>query len=420
MGKAPLPAPLALLGAIAVAGASLLAAWRWRLSRLAPAEAEALTRSWRRLRRRGRLPLALSLGALLALAVTAVAAGSGAGQAPPPVAGAGRRDGDGGQPHAVGGHRRRDQPPHPRPLRPPLADPPPPPDAPLPAAHVTALAAAPGGEVWVATHGGLARYQRGRRARRAGALAHGDGRERRPPLPHRPRPRRRPPRRRLGRHRRRRGDDRPRRRRRPLRALPRLHRGQRPPDAPAPGRRLRGLRGAGLVRQRRGRQRLPPGSPRAKTDGADEEGEWVTGFNRVSTAGRLPDNQVYTVLGDSRGRIWFGTAGGAAALTPDPDGFGLGAFEQSRWMTLTRPAVPLAGRRGARHRGGQPGTPLLRHQERDLGAGRIPAGPRPALAPAPIQVSRRDCRGTARTPGCRPSRWAPTGASGRAPGVGWR
>ncbi|HEX2324629.1 MAG TPA: hypothetical protein VHQ00_04470, partial [Chloroflexota bacterium] len=67
VGKAPLPAPLALLGAIAVAGASLLAAWRWRLSRLAPAEAEALTHSWRRLRRRGRLPLALSLGALLAL-----------------------------------------------------------------------------------------------------------------------------------------------------------------------------------------------------------------------------------------------------------------------------------------------------------------------------------------------------------------
>ena len=53
VGKAPLPAPLALLGAIAVAGASLLAAWRWRLSRLAPAEAEALTRSWRRLRRPG-------------------------------------------------------------------------------------------------------------------------------------------------------------------------------------------------------------------------------------------------------------------------------------------------------------------------------------------------------------------------------
>ena len=31
-GRAPLPAPLALLGAIAVAGASLLAAWRWRLA----------------------------------------------------------------------------------------------------------------------------------------------------------------------------------------------------------------------------------------------------------------------------------------------------------------------------------------------------------------------------------------------------
>ena len=40
VGKAPLPAPLALLGAIAVAGTSLFAAWRWRLS-------ASLRRRWR-------------------------------------------------------------------------------------------------------------------------------------------------------------------------------------------------------------------------------------------------------------------------------------------------------------------------------------------------------------------------------------
>ena len=88
---------------------------------------------------------------------------------------------------------------------------------------------------------------------------------------------------------------------------------------------------------------LPGDSATTGTTGTGENGEWVTGFNRISTAGGLPDNQVYTVLGDSQGRIWFGTAGGAAVLTPDPTAFGLGAFEPSRWTTLTRPGAPLAG-----------------------------------------------------------------------------
>ncbi|HEX2517480.1 MAG TPA: two-component regulator propeller domain-containing protein, partial [Chloroflexota bacterium] len=338
VGKAPLPAPLALLGALAVAGASLLAAWRWRLSRLAPAEAEALTHSWRRLRRRGRLPLALFLGALLALAVTAVAAGSGAGQAPPPVAGAAA--GTGGSPTlwvgtGAGISRLIPGPTGPR-WQTHL-----PPHAPLPAAHVTALAAAPGGEVWVATHGGLARYSetggpggqvRWRRATvenaglpyptvlglavdrhgvawaatGAGAamidLDAGAARS--------------------GRSRAFTGAN-----------APLMHQIMDAAYVDSGGRVWFGSAGGVNVYR--------PAVP-GEDDGEDEEGEWVTGFNRVSTAGRLPDNQVYTVLGDSRGRVWFGTAGGAAALTPDPDGFGLGAFEQSRWMTLTRPDVPLA------------------------------------------------------------------------------
>ena len=114
----------------------------------------------------------------------------------------------------------------------------------------------------------------------------------------------------------------------------------------------------------------------------------MTGFNRTSTAGGLPDNQVYTVLGDSQGRIWFGTAGGVAALTPDPTDFGLGAFEPSRWMTLTRPGAPLAGDevhaiaedgRGRLYFGTRNGISVLDE---------FRAGPRPALAPAPIQLSR--------------------------------
>jgi ligand-binding sensor domain-containing protein len=111
-----------------------------------------------------------------------------------------------------------------------------------------------------------------------------------------------------------------------------------------------------------------------RPDRSDGGGEWVTGFNRISTGGRLPDNQVYTVLGDSRGRIWFGTAAGAAALSPDSAGYGLGAFEQSRWTTLTRPDAQLAGdavhaiaedRRGRLYFGTREGISVLDESQPD-------------------------------------------------------
>jgi ligand-binding sensor domain-containing protein len=75
----------------------------------------------------------------------------------------------------------------------------------------------------------------------------------------------------------------------------------------------------------------------------DEPGTWPTGFNRSTTNGALPDNQVYAILGDSRGRIWFGTAHGVAALTPAPDDFGLGAYDAPRWLTFAGQPSPLAG-----------------------------------------------------------------------------
>jgi ligand-binding sensor domain-containing protein len=71
------------------------------------------------------------------------------------------------------------------------------------------------------------------------------------------------------------------------------------------------------------------------------EGQWPVGFNRVTTNGALPNDLVYSVTGDTQGRIWFGTAGGAAVFTPDPAAFGLGAFDASRWQTFVSGKSPL-------------------------------------------------------------------------------
>ena len=134
------------------------------------------------------------------------------------------------------------------------------------------------------------------------------------------------------------------------------------------------------------------------------------------TRGALPDNQVYTIFGDRRGRIWFGTGGGVAVLSVSPDDFGLGAYEPGRWTTHTRPTAPLAGDavhaiaedgRGRLYFGTAAGITVLDESESDparrwrqLGAG--PAGGLP------------DCRSGAR-PGGRPR----MGASGRAPPAAW-
>jgi hypothetical protein len=68
---------------------------------------------------------------------------------------------------------------------------------------------------------------------------------------------------------------------------------------------------------------------------ATTEGEWTVGFNKYSTGGALPDNQVFAIAGDSRGRVWFGTAAGAAVLTPATGPGDAGAYDAARWRTFT-------------------------------------------------------------------------------------
>jgi ligand-binding sensor domain-containing protein len=52
---------------------------------------------------------------------------------------------------------------------------------------------------------------------------------------------------------------------------------------------------------------------------------------------------VFAIAQDRRGRMWFGTAGGAAVFTPDPGAFSLGSTDPSRWRTFTPGATPLPG-----------------------------------------------------------------------------
>src|SRR5206468_706990 len=74
----------------------------------------------------------------------------------------------------------------------------------------------------------------------------------------------------------------------------------------------------------------------------DADGSWPVGFTRYLTNGGLPDDLVFTIAGDDRGRLWFGTLSGAAVFTPDPALFGLGAFDPSHWQTFTTGNSPLA------------------------------------------------------------------------------
>lgn len=74
---------------------------------------------------------------------------------------------------------------------------------------------------------------------------------------------------------------------------------------------------------------------------ADLLGEWPVGFTAYSTDRALPADLVFTITEDRRGRIWLGTVGGAAVFTPDSEGYGLGAFDSSRWQTFTKASSPL-------------------------------------------------------------------------------
>jgi hypothetical protein len=70
-------------------------------------------------------------------------------------------------------------------------------------------------------------------------------------------------------------------------------------------------------------------------------GDWPAGFTRYSSGGALPDDLVFAIYEDRRGRMWFGTRGGAAVIAPDPNGFALGAFDLARWQTFTTINAPL-------------------------------------------------------------------------------
>jgi ligand-binding sensor domain-containing protein len=50
---------------------------------------------------------------------------------------------------------------------------------------------------------------------------------------------------------------------------------------------------------------------------------------------------VHAIAGDSQGRVWFATAGGAAAFTPDPSAYALGAYDRGRWHTFAGATSPL-------------------------------------------------------------------------------
>jgi ligand-binding sensor domain-containing protein len=63
-------------------------------------------------------------------------------------------------------------------------------------------------------------------------------------------------------------------------------------------------------------------------------GRWPAGFNRLSTNGGLPDNLVFSIFEDSRGRVWLGTEDGAAALAVDPLAYALGSSEPDHWLSF--------------------------------------------------------------------------------------
>jgi ligand-binding sensor domain-containing protein len=50
---------------------------------------------------------------------------------------------------------------------------------------------------------------------------------------------------------------------------------------------------------------------------------------------------VFNIVGDSKGRVWFGTLGGAAVLTPQDNAYSLGTGETPNWVTYTPANSPL-------------------------------------------------------------------------------
>ena len=318
------PAPLALAGSLAAALAALAAGWSWRCARLAPVERAQLAAVWRRVARPWRRRGALAVAVAAAAAGTAWAMAAAApGQVPEPAllrTSAGARatlwvgtSAGLNRLAATSGGARWEALVRPR--------------SPLPADHVTGIAPGPDGEVWVATHGGLARY-----APRGGGAAWQVATVENAGLPY-PTV--------LGLAVDARGaawaatghgaavvDPRAGGRAFTAANAPLLHQILDAVYVDPAGRVWLGGAGGVNVYQ-------PPLAPGAS-------GEWIVGFNKQSTGGALPDSQVHAILGDTRGRLWFGTARGAAVFTPAPETRDLGAYDGSRWQAVTRANAPLA------------------------------------------------------------------------------
>ena len=87
---------------------------------------------------------------------------------------------------------------------------------------------------------------------------------------------------------------------------------------------------------------VPSDASRAEVTMAAEEtrvgggdGEWVVGLTRYNTDGALPDDLIFVVTSDRRGRVWFGTENGAAVFTPRKSSRDLAAHDARNWQTLT-------------------------------------------------------------------------------------
>jgi ligand-binding sensor domain-containing protein len=322
-GRVLFPAPLAVAGALLAAAAALAAAWRWRQARLRPAEAVALWAEWQRVRSRWTRRLAIGGGVVAAAMGAACAVATTGAPQVPPMAPAAQPTGGALWVGTAAGVSRLRVAGQAAPRWEAFARP----RAPLPADQVTGIVAGPQGEVWLSTRGGLVRFaeDEGRPDWRVKAAENGTL-----------------------------------------------------PNSVVLGLTVDREGGVWAATGGGGAALFPDGRNFAFTSGnapllhqildtayvdpagrvwfggaggmnvyqpplpGQDEGQWPVGFARATTNGALPDDLVHVVAGDTKGRVWFATAGGAAVLSPDPSAFGLGAFDPSRWQTFTTTNSPLS------------------------------------------------------------------------------
>jgi ligand-binding sensor domain-containing protein len=316
VGKIVYPIPLAAAGAVALTVSALVAAGGWRRARTSERERATLSRELREVRARWRLPALIGGVAVAGFVGTACAALAGSAMVAPQVpslaqpelgrgslwvgtaAGASRLVLDGDRTSWQAFRR---------------------PWVPLPSSRVTAIAAGPPGEVWLATHGGLVQFRTSGTGLKWQAMTVENAGLPYPTV--------------LG------------------VAV----------DAQGTAWAATGAGAASVQPDGSGRAFTTKNAPllhqildaayvdrdgRVWFGGAGgvnvyqpaaggRDGTWPVGFTRESSGGTLPDDLVYSIVGDGMGRIWFGTRSGAAVLQPDANAFALGAYDPSRWQTFT-------------------------------------------------------------------------------------